>query len=437
MRINEIYLDNGATTKVDTKVMEVMLPYFTEKYGNASSSHSFGQDAKDAIEKARRIIANSIGADEQEIYFTSGGTESNNNALKGVAFAFKEAANTAVNSESKDKDQVAKKNITQNIIKNHIITTKIEHKCILETCKWLEQQGFTVTYLGVDKDGFVNPEDIKKAITLKTMLVSVIHGNNEIGTLQDLAAIGKVCKEKGVYFHTDACQSYTKTEINVNKQNVDMVTLNAHKIHGPKGIGALYIRKGTKIIPWQHGGGHERGLRSGTENVSGIVGFAEAVKIAISNKKHVEHMTKLRDKLINGVLNSIEDVKLNGPSGSKHDNQDNKHEKHNITDNRLCNNANFSFKAIEGEALGGYLDQKWICSSTGSACNARTLEPSYVLKAIGLTDEEANGSLRLTLSRFTTEEEIDYVLKVLPPIVKKLRWISPIGKVVNYILKKQ
>lgn len=429
MRIKEIYLDNGATTKVDTKVMETMLPYFTEKYGNASSSHSFGQDAKDAIEKARRVIANSIGADEQEIYFTSGGTESNNNALKGVAFAFKEAFNT----ESKNKNQTAK----NNIIKNHIITTKIEHKCILETCNWLEKQGFTVTYLDVDKDGFVNTEDIKKAITAKTMLVSVIHGNNEIGTLQDLTAIGKVCKEKGVYFHTDACQSYTKTILDVNKQNLDIVTLNAHKIHGPKGIGALYIRKGTKIIPWQHGGGHERGLRSGTENVTGIVGFAEAVKIAISNKKHVEHMAKLRDKLINGVLNTIEDVKLNGPGSNRYDNKDNKYEKHNITDNRLCNNANFSFKAIEGEALGGYLDQKWICSSTGSACNARTLEPSYVLKAIGLTDEEANGSLRLTLSRFTTEEEIDYVLKVLPQIVKRLRWISPIGKVVNYILKKQ
>src|SRR3989338_494772 len=438
MRMKEIYLDNGATTKVDPKVMEAMLPYFTEKYGNAASSNSFGKDAKDAIEKERRVIAKSIGADEQEIYFTSGGTESNNNALKGVAFAFKEAFNT----ENKNKDQPDQtyQPVKKNIIKNHIITTKIEHKCILETCKWLETQGFTVTYLDVDKDGFINPDDIKKAITPKTILVSVIHGNNEIGTLQDLTAIGKICKEKGVYFHTDACQSYTKTEIDVNKQNLDMVTLNAHKIHGPKGIGALYVRKGTKIIPWQHGGGHERGLRSGTENVTGIVGFAEAVKLA--NKKHVEHITKLRNKLINGVLNNIPDARLNGPSGNNYNYGSGKHNEHhnkkeNGTDNRLCNNANFSFKAIEGEALGGYLDQKWICSSTGSACNARTLEPSYVLKAIGLTDEEANGSLRLTLSRFTTEEEIDYVLKVLPDIVKKLRWISPIGKVVNYILKKQ
>ncbi|MBI4453576.1 cysteine desulfurase [Candidatus Woesearchaeota archaeon] len=408
--MKEIYLDNGATTKVDTKVMEAMLPYFTEKYGNASSSHSFGQDAKDAIEKARRVIAKSISANDDEIYFTSGGTESNNNALKGVAFAFK--------SEPK----------SEKTNRNHIITTKIEHKCILETCKWLETQGFTVTYLDVDKEGFVNPDDIKKAITPKTILVSVIHGNNEIGTLQGLTAIGKVCREKGVYFHTDACQSYTKTEIDVNKQNLDLVTLNAHKIHGPKGIGALYVRKGTKIIPWQHGGGHERGLRSGTENVTGIVGFAEAVKLA--GKKHIEHMAKLRNKLIDGVLKNIEDVRINGPS-------ENNYKNHYGEDKRLCNNANFSFKAIEGEALGGYLDQKWICSSTGSACNARTLEPSYVLKAIGLTDEEANGSLRLTLSRFTTEEEIDYVLKVLPGIVKKLRWISPIGKVVNYILKKQ
>ncbi len=393
MRFKEIYLDNGATTKVDPDVVKVVVHYLSERYGNASSAHSFGQDTKDALEKARRIIARSIGAKPEEIIFTSGGTESNNFALKGVAFA----------NKSKGK---------------HIITTKIEHDCVLRTSEWLEKHGYEVTYLDVDEEGFVKVEDLKKAIRNDTILVSIIHGNNEIGTIQNLAELGKVCREKGVYFHTDACQSFTKTELDVEKQNLDLVTLNAHKIHGPKGVGALYVRKGVKIMNWQHGGGHEFGLRAGTENIPGIVGFAEAVRIAM-DKRHVERMTVLRDKLIAGAL-KIPGTRLNGPAGDK----------------RLCNNVNISFKRIEGEALGGYLDQKFICSSTGSACSSRTLEASHVLKAISLGDEEAHGSLRLTLSRFNTEEEIDYVLKVLPKMVEKLRRISPLGRIANVLLRK-
>ncbi len=394
MRFKEVYMDNGATTKIDPKVLKKMMPYLTDKYGNASSTHTFGQDSKDALEMARKTIAKSINANPEEIMFTSGGTESNNFAMKGIAFANREKG-------------------------NHIITTKAEHKSILKICEWLKKQGFEVTYLDVDSEGFVDPKNLEKSITKKTILVSIIHGNNEIGTIQDLGTLGSVCKRHKVYFHTDACQSYTKTEINVKKQNLDLVTLNAHKIHGPKGVGALYMKKGIEITPWLHGGGHEFGMRGGTENIPSVVGFAEAVKIGL-NKKHVNYMKKLRDRLIKGVL-GIPGVKLNGPEG----------------DRRLCNNANFSFKGIEGEALGGYLDQKFICSSTGSACAARTLEPSHVLKAIGLTNEEANGSLRLTLSRFNTEEEIDYVLKVLPKVVEKLRRISPFDRLIDRVFKEK
>ncbi|UCC91509.1 MAG: cysteine desulfurase [Candidatus Aenigmatarchaeota archaeon] len=382
MGLKEVYLDNGATTKIDPRVLKAMTPYLTGRYGNASSTHMFGQDSKNALEMARKTIAKSINANPEGMIFTSGGTESNNLAIKGIAFA------------NRDKG-------------NHIITTKVEHKSVLNICKWLEKQAFEVTYLDVDSEGFVDPKGLENAITKKTILVSIIHGNNEIGTIQDLEALGNVCKREKVYFHTDACQSYTKTGVDVKKQNIDLITLNSHKIHGPKGVGTLYVGKGVEITPWQHGGGQESGMRGGTENIPGVIGFAEAARLAL-DKKHVEHMTKLRDRLIKGVL-EIPGVKFNGPEGGK----------------RLCNNADFSFKGIEGEALGGYLDQKRISSSTGSACAARTLEPSHVLKAIGLTNEEANGSLRLTLSRFNTEEEIDYVLEVLPKLVEKLRRISP------------
>ncbi|MBW3011847.1 IscS subfamily cysteine desulfurase [Candidatus Woesearchaeota archaeon] len=379
-----VYLDNAATTKVDQSVIDAMNVYHNEKYGNASSTHAKGREAKMAMEEARHVIAKSIGAKDEEIIFTSGGTESNNFALKSAAFS------------NKDKG-------------NHIITTKIEHDCVLNACKWLETQGFKVTYLDVDKEGFVSADALEKAITPKTIIVSIIHGNNEIGTIQDLKELGAVCRKHNVYFHTDACQSYTKTDINVKKQNIDLVTLNAHKIHGPKGVGALYIRKGTKIGVWQHGGGHEFGLRSGTENIPGIMGFAKSVKNAKS--KYVKQMSKLRDKLIEGVL-KIPDTTLNGPAGSK----------------RLCNNTNFSFKYIEGEAIGGYLDAKGVCSSTGSACSSHSLEPSHVLMALGLKIEDAHGSLRLSLSKYNTEEEIDYVLEQLPKIVASLRKISPFTK---------
>lgn len=388
------YLDNGASTMVDPKIIEKMMPYFNKKYGNASSGHVWGQEAKHAMEEAREQIAKSISAKPEEIIFTSGGTESNNFALKSTAFTNKEKG-------------------------NHIITTKIEHDCVLNSSKWLEKQGFKITYLDVDEKGFIDLNQLREEINKKTLLVSVIHGNNEVGTIQKLKQISKICHEHETYFHTDACQSHTKTELDVKKQDLDMVTLNAHKINGPKGVGALYIKTGTRIEAWQHGGGHERGLRSGTENIPGIIGFAEAVRIGMK-PEHKQRMTRLRDKLIKTTL-EIPEVYLNGPEGNQ----------------RLCNNANFFFKGIEGEAIGGYLDLKGIASSTGSACSSHTLEPSHVLLAMGKTPEQANSSIRLSLSRFTTQEEIDYTIKELPGIIKKLRGISPFGKMMDYVLKKR
>jgi len=381
----EIYLDNAATTKVDGKVLKEMLPYFDGKFGNASSVHEKGREAREAMEKTRKIIAKAINAKASEIYFTSGGTEANNWALKGLFFWNKE------NSTGK----------------NHIITTRIEHDCVLNTCKWLERYGAGVTYLGVNSEGFVDLEQLKNSITDKTIVVSVIHGNNEIGTIQKMEEIGKICREKNVLFHTDACQSFTKTEIDVKKMNLDLVTLNAHKIHGPKGVGALYISDGIKIIPLFHGGGHENKMRSGTENVSGIVGFGKAVEIA--NKKDTWKMKILRDRIIEGIL-KIKNVLLNGPSG----------------DERLCNNINVSFNNIEGEAVGGYLEQKGIMTSTGSACASHSLESSHVLRAIGLLPVQANSSIRISISKFTTDDEIRYFLEVLPSVVNKLRRLSPL-----------
>lgn len=392
--MKKIYLDNAATTKVDDEVVKVMIPYFSEKFGNASSQHLIGQEAKNALEKSRRIIARSVGAKTSEIIFTSGGTESNNLALKGLFFS----------------------NFSN---KNHIITTKIEHDCVLNSCKWLETQGAKITYLDVDEEGFVNPEDIRNSINEKTIVVSIIHGNNEIGVIQDLEEIGKICREKNVLFHTDACQSFTKVLIDVKKQNLDLVTLNSHKIHGPKGVGALYIKEGVKITPLVHGGGHERNLRSGTENIPGIVGFAKAVEIVNARRsaypklrsagaKNVLRITELRDKLIKGIL-KIPNTKLNGSM-----------------EKRLCSNVNISFNNIEGEAIGGYLENKGIYTSTGSACASHSLKSSHVLKAIGLSPIQSNSSLRISLSKYTTEEEIDYVLEKLFKIVNKLRRISPI-----------
>lgn len=380
-----IYFDNAATTKVDDSVVKEMLPYLTETYGNASSQHDVGIKAKEALEKSRKIIAKSIKANTGEIIFTSGGTESNNLALKGLFYS----------------------NYPK---KNHIITTKIEHDSILQTCKWLETQGAKVTYLDVDKEGFVSLEKLKEAFTDKTFLVSIIHGNNEIGTIQDIEKIGKMCRDKGVLFHTDACQSFTKTQIDVKKQNLDLVTLNSHKIYGPKGVGVLYLKDGIKITPLLHGGGHENHLRSGTENIPGIVGFAKAVDIA-NESGNCKRMEKLRDKLIDGLL-KIEKVSLNGPRGEK----------------RLCNNVNVSFNNIEGEAIGGYLENEKIYTSTGSACMSHSLETSHVLKALGLTPLQSNSSLRISLSKYTTEEEVDYFLDKIQGIVNKLRRFSPLTR---------
>jgi len=394
-----IYLDNAATTKIDPLVLKEMIPFFVEDYGTASSPHQVGQKAKGAMEKARKIIAESLGANSEEIIlrkiiaeslganseeiiFTSGGTESNNFAIKGIAFA------------NKDKGK-------------HIITTKIEHKSVLNVYKWLESQGFEISILGVDKKGFVKPEDLEGAIKPETILVSIIHGQNEIGTIQDLEKLGQVCKKHNVYFHIDACQSYIKTEINTQKHLVDLISINSHKIHGPKGVGALYIRKGTKIEPYQHGGGHERGMRSGTDNVPGIVGFAKAVEIGL-DKKHIEYIGKLKNKLRQGLL-KIPKVKINGPQDEK----------------GLCHILSASFFGIEGEAITGLLDLEGICVATGSACASHSLELDQTLLAIGLPPQEINGTVRFSLSRFNTEEEIEKVLDILPKIVEKLRKISP------------
>ncbi|MBW2982453.1 cysteine desulfurase [Candidatus Woesearchaeota archaeon] len=384
-----IYLDNGATTKLDPEVVEVMNKYHLEVYGNASSSHHKGQEAKMALNDARHIIAKSIGAKDKEIIFTSGGTEANNFAVKGIAFAKKEKG-------------------------KHIITTKIEHDCVLNANKWLEKQGYKVTYLDVDEEGFVNPEDLEKAITPETILVSVIHGNNEIGTIQDLKKIYEICKKHNVYFHTDACQSYTKTELSA--KHADLITLNAHKIHGPKGVGALFIKKGTKITPLAHGGGHEFNLRSGTENILGIAGFAKAVQLAMK-KEHTKKMTELRDYFTEEVL-KIPDTILNGPKGDK----------------RLCNNINVSFRYVEGESIGAYLDSNGICTSTGSACSSHNLEPSHVIMALEDNSERAHGSLRFTISRFTTKEELDFTLQELKKTIQKLRKISPLTKLMKKIV---
>ncbi len=378
-----IYLDNAATTKVDRKILKEISPYFKTYYGNASSVHIKGQEAKKAIENSRKIIANSLKAKSEEIYFTSGGTESNNWALKGLFW--------------------------ENYpIKDHIITTKIEHDCVLNTCKWLEIQGAKITYLDVDKEGFIDIEELKNSITKKTFLVSIIHANNEIGTIQNIEKIGKICKEKGVLFHIDACQSYTKIPIDIKKNDLDLVTVNSHKIYGPKGIGALFIKKGTKINPLLHGGNQEKGLRSGTENTPGIVGFGKAVEI--SNSSDLKKQAKLRDKLIKKILSKIKNIKLNGPTGKE----------------RLQNNINISFKNVEGEAIGGYLENKEIYVSTGSACMSNTLSGSHVLKAIGLNKREQDSSIRFSLNKYTTEKDMGYLLEVLPGIIDKLRKIEGI-----------
>ena len=382
MSKNKIYLDYASTTPVDKRVLKAMLPYFSEKFGNTMSLHSWGQEAKEALEESRDVVAHLIGAKAEEIIFTSSATESNNLALKGIAFAAK---------------------------KGHIIISQIEHPCVLEAALWLEKRGFEITRLAPDKYGLIDPQEVKKAIKEETILVSIIHANNEIGTIEPIEEIGKICKEKGVYFHTDASQNFGKMKIDINKMNIDLLTASSHKMYGPKGAALLFVRSGTKIEPILHGGGHEFGLRSSTINLPAIIGFAEASRICKKEmKKEAKKLVVLRDKLIKSVLSEIPGAHLNG------------HPKL-----RLPNNANFWFEFIEGESLVIQLDLCSIAASTGSACSSATLEPSHVLSAIGLKPQEAHGSLRLSLGRWTKEKEIGYVLRVLPKIVEKLRKISP------------
>jgi len=383
----KIYFDYAATTPVNKRVAKAMTPFLSEKFGNTMSLHSFGQEAKFALDQSRQVLADLINAEPNEIIFTGSATESNNLALKGVAFA------------NKNKG-------------NHIIISSIEHPCIMESAKWLEKQGFEITKLPVDKYGMVNPKDVKKAITKKTILVSVIHASNEIGTIEPIEEIGKICRQVGVYFHTDASQSFGKIPIDVKKMNIDLLTASSHKIYGPKGAGLLYVREGIKLVPLLHGGGQENGLRSSTVNVPAIVGFAKAAEICrkemrLKGYPENRRLTSLRDKLIKSVL-KIKNSHLNG------------HPK-----NRLVNNANFWFDFIEGESLVMQLDLEGIACSTGSACSSFKLEPSDVLLAIGLKPQEAHGSLRVSLGRFTTEKEINQLIKVLPKIIKKIRAISP------------
>jgi len=380
-----VYLDYAATTPTDPEVLKAMQPYFFDKFGNASSIHSFGQEAKKAIEDTRETLASFLGADPSEIVFTSGGTESNNFAIEGVAYALEKKG-------------------------NHIISSAIEHHAVTEPCKFLEKHGFKTTYVGVDKYGLVSPEDIKKAITDKTILITVMHANNEIGTIQPIVEIGKLAKEKGIYFHTDAVQTVGHIPVNVNDLNVDLLSLSAHKFYGPKGVGALYIRKGTRIERFLHGGDQEKGRRASTHNTVGIVGLGKAIELCRQRMAdEAEFQISLRDKLIKEVTIKISEVYLNGHPTK-----------------RLPNNANFSIKYIEGESILLNLDMVGIAASTGSACTSSSLEPSHVLLAIGLSHELAHGSLRVTLGRWTKKEDIDYLLEHLPGIAEKLRAMSPL-----------
>jgi len=376
----KVYLDHAATTPVDKEVVKAMLPYFTKKFGNASSLHQPGQEAKEALEDSREKVAKLINAKPEEIIFTSGGTESDNMALKGVVGN-----------------------------KKHIITSKIEHHAVLNTAEYLEKNGFKVTYLPVDKYGLVNPEDVKKAITKDTALVSIMHANNEIGTIEPIEEVGKICREKNIYFHTDAVQTVGKIPINV--ENVDLLSSSSHKLYGPKGVGFLYIKKGTKINQLIHGGSHEHNLRAGTENIASIVGFGKACELAKKRmNEENEKLKRLSKKLIKGIL-KIDEAYLNGHP-----------------EKRLPGLTNFRFNYIEGESLVLRSDMKGIAASTGSACSTKSLTPSHVLTSIGLSRVQAHGSLRLSLGKDNTNKEIDYVLGVLPGIIEDLRKISPLRK---------
>lgn len=386
--MKKIYLDYAASTPVDPRVIHAMFSHLKNNFGNSMSIHSFGRKANEALEKSRKMVASVINAYPEEIFFTSSATESNNLALKGVAFANKYHG------------------------KNHIITTKIEHDCILESGRWLSRQGFEVAFLSVDKYGLINLKELEKAIKKETVLVSVIHGNNEIGTIQDIEAIGKICRKNSIYFHTDTSQSFGKEPINAKKMNIDLLTASSHKMYGPKGAACLFVKKGIIIEPILHGGGHESGLRSSTSNIPTIAGFAKACEILKKEAtKENKKLSNLRDILIDGILKNIPRTHLNGHP-----------------EKRLANNVNISFNGVEGESLMMELDFHGIAVSTGSACSSKTLTPSHVLTAIGLASQEAHGSLRISLGRWTTEEEIKYTVKTLIKAVRKLRKISPFTK---------
>jgi len=382
-----IYLDYAATTPVRPEVVEAMLPYYTDFWGNPSSIYACGQEARKGLEEARGKIAALIGAREEEIVFTSGGTEADNNAIEGVCFA-------NANKE------------------NHIITTAIEHHAVLMTCRFMEKRGFSVTFLPVDKYGLVDPDTVKKAITPKTVLISIMHANNEIGTIQPIAEIGKIAREAGIYFHIDAVQTVGHIPVKVNDLGVDLLALSAHKFYGPKGVGVLYIRKGTKLVPFVHGGELERGRRGSTENVAGAVGLGRAAELAGEElDSEMKRLTSLRNKLIDGVLTRVPGSYLNGHPSI-----------------RLPNNTNFSFDYVEGESILLNLDHDGICVSTGSACTSSSAEPSHVLLACGLPPLMAHSSIRMSMGKWTEEADIDTVFEVLPPIIEKLRSMSPLMK---------
>ncbi len=384
--MRKVYLDNNATTRMREEVLEAMLPYYKDIYGNASSVHEFGRVARRGIDDAREKVARLLGAaSPEEIIFTSGGTEADNFAVKGVAHALKSKG-------------------------NHIITSSIEHQAVLNTCKFLEKEGYEVTYLKVDKDGVVDLDELKGSITDKTILITIMYANNEVGTIEPVAEIAKIAKEKGVYFHTDTVQAVGKVPFEIKDLNIDLLSMSGHKIYGPKGIGALYIRKGTRITQLMHGGHHEMGKRAGTENVAGIVGLGRAAQLAKSEiTEESKKLTELRDYLYKGVVSKIESVRLNGHPTK-----------------RLPNTLNIGFNFLEGESIILNLDMEGVAVSTGSACTSGSLEPSHVLTAMGIDPAETQGSVRFSLGKDNTKEDMDYVLEVLPPIIKRLREMSPL-----------
>ncbi|MDA8227264.1 MAG: cysteine desulfurase NifS [Desulfitobacterium hafniense] len=390
--MRRVYMDHSATTPVDPEVAKLLMSYYTERYGNPSSVHSFGREVKDALEQARQQVAELIGAEPSEITFTSGGTEADNMAVLGTAEIMRKKG-------------------------KHLITSAIEHHAVLETCEYLAKNGFELTIIPVNEEGIVSVEDVAKAIRPDTILISIMHANNEVGSIQPIAEIGKLAREKGIVFHVDAVQSLGKIPINVKEMNVDLLTISSHKIYGPKGVGALFIRKGVRLAPILHGGGQEKRRRSGTENSPGIIAFGKACELEGQRMvAEAERIRKLRDRLQKGILDRIEYAKVNGPVG----------------DNRLPGNLNVSIRFVEGEALLLSLDMVGIAASSGSACTSGSLDPSHVLLAMGLSHEIAHGSLRFSLGRQNTEEDVDYVLEQLPKIVERLRMMSPLYDQAKY-----